>query len=444
MVRTTLFTLSVFLLSFFLIPPIFWGKEPYAEGFDTSLNMQSNGQLTVTEVIKYRFEGRPLTDVFRKISQSEVGGIAFLQASMDGITFPRIVKAGQKAPRWQSFTDQKQEAVKRAFCVGAIAGFSTLVLGGLLLFSFVRSNARDLKLPTQTRIAHPPDDLSPALVGRLTGVSNSFLGTIFDLAQRGIIEIKAKEGRWGVSNYILAMKNVATDLTPHDRRVLEVVFNPNENQVDLTKVGIRLVSEERYINDPLDQELIHRGWVDLERHRKRMNMVLIGMLGMSSAIGLFLVGVIVTGLILMSHPVLAQGTAVLAGFGCATFVLSISLLIYGSTFSPLTPTGEEQRNRWQGFAEYLKQVSKGKEEVICPEIFEQYLPYAVALGLGVSWAKAFQKHGDMPMPFWFQTIAESDFSSIVAAVIAADSAVCLSSADIGIGVVWGGIARGVG
>lgn len=61
------------------------------------------------------------------------------------------------------------------------------------------------------------------------------------------------------------------------------------------------------------------------------------------------------------------------------------------TFSTLTPAGEEQSMRWKGFAEYLKQVSKGKEPAISADAFERYLAYAAVFGLGAHWAKYFQQ-----------------------------------------------------
>lgn len=98
------------------------------------------------------------------------------------------------------------------------------------------------------------------------------------------------------------------------------------------------------------------------------------------------------------------------------FVLSIPVLIYAGIFSMLTPTGEEQSVRWKGLAEYLKQVSKGKEPAISPDYFERYLAYATVFGLGANWAKYFQQLGGVPLPIWFHAIAggDGDFGAIVA------------------------------
>ena len=76
------------------------------------------------------------------------------------------------------------------------------------------------------------------------------------------------------------------------------------------------------------------------------------------------------------------------------FILSIPMLIYAGTYSIITPAGEEQYARWNAFAEYLKQVSKGKEPANRPDYFERYLAHAAVLGLGKHWAKYFRALAD--------------------------------------------------
>jgi uncharacterized membrane protein len=98
-------------------------------------------------------------------------------------------------------------------------------------------------------------------------------------------------------------------------------------------------------------------------------------------------------------------------------------VVYGATYSTLTPAGEEQATRWRGFAEYLKQVSRGKEPAIRPDYFERYLAYAAVFGLGSHWAKYFQDLGGVPLPIWFHATAGShaDFGAIVAVMSASDT-----------------------
>jgi uncharacterized membrane protein len=132
--------------------------------------------------------------------------------------------------------------------------------------------------------------------------------------------------------------------------------------------------------------------------------------------------------------------AVLAGVSAGAFLLSIGLMIYAAAFSILTPSGEEQMARWKGFAEYLKQVSKGREPAIRPDYFERYLAYAAVFGLGTKWAQYFQNLGGVPLPIWFHAAAGSDanFGAIVAVMSSSDSAGASAGGGGGAGASGGG------
>jgi uncharacterized membrane protein len=143
---------------------------------------------------------------------------------------------------------------------------------------------------------------------------------------------------------------------------------------------------------------------------------------------------------------LAVLLAGLAGVGLGLFILSVALLIYAGSFSVLTPAGEEQAARWKGFAEYLKQVSKGREPAIRPDTFERYLSYAAVFGLGASWAKYFQELGNVPLPVWFHGIRGSDpnFGAIVAVMAASDSSGAGGGGGAGGAGASGGGSSGAG
>ena len=96
--------------------------------------------------------------------------------------------------------------------------------------------------------------------------------------------------------------------------------------------------------------------------------------------------------------------------------------------------------RWKGFAEYLKQISKGREPAISADVFERYLAYAAVFGLGAHWAKYFQQLGGVPLPIWFHATAGSDgdFGAMVAVMSASDSAGASAGGDGGGGASGGG------
>jgi uncharacterized membrane protein YgcG len=128
------------------------------------------------------------------------------------------------------------------------------------------------------------------------------------------------------------------------------------------------------------------------------------------------------------------------GICAAAFILSIPVVIYGAMYSTLTPAGGEQAARWKGFAQYLKDVGKGREPAIRPDFFELYLPYAAVFGLGQKWAKYFEKLGGVPLPVWFHAAAggQADFGAMVAIMSSSDSAGSGADGGGGAGASGGG------
>ena len=346
-------------------------------------------------------------------------------------------------PQWQVQKERTAAATARAVPAGLLAGLSTLVLGGLGLLTYIRANNRDLSPGAVVPTPNPPSDIPPALIGRLTGQQHNFMGTIFDLAQRGVLEVREEEGSWGIKNHILAPRDQAIPLQPHEQGLLEALFKPGETEIKMSEIGSRLGMKHSLFSEPLEQELIQRGWLDTDRMQKRTKLIVVGVAGIFVGLGLF-VGLMVMGL--TQNLDLAPLFGALAGASAALFLLSFALVIYAAVFSTLTPAGEHQATRWKGFAEYLKQVSKGREPAIRPDYFERYLPYAAVFGLGKNWAKYFESLGGVPLPFWFHTTAGShaNFGAMVVLMSTSDSTGAGGGAGGGGAGASGGGSSGAG
>lgn len=346
----------------------------------------------------------------------------------------------QSPAGWQVREEQGRAAMAKAFPFGLIAGLATLLLGGLGLFTLARSNARDLNVPTTMSTANPPSDLSPAIVGKLTGQQHSFMGTVFDLAQRGVLEIREEKGFWGSANYVLVLKETNGSWKPHERGLINILFKEGESQINMSEVATRLAMNNKLFDQPLEEELIQRGWLDPERQQKRTRLIMVGLFLLFLSLVVLILGLVSGGLSASENFDWLTWIAVLVGFAVGAFVLSIALFIYSAAFSILTPAGEEQASRWKSFAQYLKDVSKGREPAIRLDTFEKYLAYAAVFGLGAGWAKYFQQLGGVPLPIWFHTLAgnEGNFGSMVAVMSASDTAGAGTGGAGGAGASGGG------
>lgn len=351
----------------------------------------------------------------------------------------------QVVPQWQTKQEQANAAAARAVPVGLAAAVVTLILGGLGLLTYIRANNRELTLSPVVPSPNPPSDLSPAIIGKLTKQPHAFMGAIFDLAQRGVLEVREETGHWGTKKHVLVHKDHSIALTLFERGLLDALFKPDEKQINLNETAGRLAAKHDLFDEPLEQELIQRGWLDPDRKQKRTRLAGIGWISLFLAFALFMAALLL-GVAQYQNMQLAVILAGLTGLSLGLFILSVALLIYAGTLSVLTPTGEEQAARWKGFEEYLKQVGKGREPAIRPDYFERYLAYAAVFGLGANWAKYFQELGNVPLPVWFHGIRgnESNFAAIVAVMSASDSSGAGGGGGGGSAGVSGGGSSGAG
>jgi hypothetical protein len=332
--------------------------------------------------------------------------------------------AAPTAPQWQIRQRQADEAASRALLIGILAALATLTLGGFGLLAWVYANRRDLLISTVLPSGTPPGDMPPALVGKLTRHSHAFMGALFDLAQRGALEVRQDKGWFGSKKYRLERKTATVSLRPHEQGLLDAVFKRGETRVEVSEISSRLVKSSGPLEALLEKELIAQGWLDSERSRQHAHIAAVGVLTMLAAISLFIVTRIGWGVALANDGNWMEGWAALTGIAAGGFVISIGLIIYYNTFSTLTPAGEEEAARWKGYAAYLKQASLGYPSHLPPDYFERHLPFAAAFGLGSAWAKRFQRVSGTPVPVWFHALTDSnsDFGAMVDVMDASDSA----------------------
>ena len=331
--------------------------------------------------------------------------------------------AAATPPQWQIQQQQAEAVGAAALPIGWLAATVTLVLGSAGLFMYTRAQRRESIAPADLPAHTPPGDVPPALVGELTQQWQGLMGTLFDLAQRGVLEIHEGLGQWGTKKFTLELKNSAAPMSAVEQGLLAALLKPGETTLDMSQIWPRLTSNSKLVTEPVEQEMVKRGWLDLERKRQRRNLGITDFLLFMISTGFLILGII--GLSAGALDVTAASLwAACIGVAASGFILSFGLLVYAATFSPLTPEGEAEAARWKSFAKYLKQVSKDKSSAAPAADFERYLVWAVVFGLGSAWAKHYQRAGGAPWPAWFQAApgSDGDFSAIIAVMMASDAA----------------------
>jgi uncharacterized membrane protein YgcG len=310
-------------------------------------------------------------------------------------------------------------AVARPTTADRIRGF--LLSNGVLVVPFLafagmlalwRRHGKD---PAQRPIVpryEPPADLTPAEAGTLIDGSpdlRDITATIVHLAVRGFLIIEETEekkllGLATEREFAFRAVKPASEwsaLKPHERRLMEAFFRDGardrvetddlENvfyaelpaiQADLKKT---LVSGGHYLRDPTHVQV---AW-------------LLGGLGAGFVVAVggaaFIAGV------LGQQPL----AAIVAGVATAIVIAG-----FGFAMPARTARGARVLEEIQGFEEFLRRVEKDRFDRVIrtPEMFESYLPYAMAFGVEKNWARAFDDIYREP-PDWYRGSSLHGFRS---------------------------------
>ena len=349
-------------------------------------------------------------------------------------------------PEWQA-----RAASARAAMPGFLAGAGALLAAGLAWLWALWARARrpgTVVGAVAARASTLPGDLPPALAGALAAAdgrpnATQALGTLFDLARRGIVTIdESPDKRWYRNrDFDVRLQDAAPcDLRPHEQGLLALLFTGKRGPAETVKVsemGNRLASKSKQFTEPLTTELSAANLIDPQRRATAHRFIVIGVI-----------------LLLMMLPLGALGALLITKYGgwpfllvAVAFLLSMTAFIMAGTYSPLSDEGAREAARWRSFQAYLKDVVKGRDPAWDLRLFERYLPYAAALGLAEGWAKAFQKRGGAETPAWFRAVADSrdgSMAAFIAMTASTSSAGTSASGGAGGGGAGGGGGSGAG
>jgi uncharacterized membrane protein len=97
--------------------------------------------------------------------------------------------------------------------------------------------------------------------------------------------------------------------------------------------------------------------------------------------------------------------------GLAVALTGIALIVFGQFMPARTLSGARTNEAVRGFQEFLGRVEAERIErvVRTPEMFERFLPYAMAFGVADRWAQAFRDICTEP-PRWYGATSSRPFN----------------------------------
>lgn len=324
------------------------------------------------------------------------------------LQFPPLVEVAP--PAWQQRDDeQRQRAIvaeeRRALVNVMFFGIGLLAVvgGGIGVYGLWYLRGRDPHVGLVTDfLPQPPDDLPPGAAGALVDEvvhQRDIVATLVDLARRGVVAMNEQVASFG-ADVELTLVTSAAPLVRFERELLASLFGYNPQpgtKVLLWSVSSKFGNAAPDIRAHLYQELVDRGYFAASPEATRYAW-------RNRALTAFLVLLLGGGLI---------GVLFLRRLGWYWFPLLVAALLavvvylLSGALPRKTATGAEAAATWRAFGRYLEGIERYENVDDARDIFDRYLPYAVAFGLEESWVGTFARAG-ADVPPWYAPTGWSD------------------------------------
>jgi len=256
----------------------------------------------------------------------------------------------------------------------------------------------------------PPDKLTPGECGTLVdneAAMRDITATLVDLAVKGYMTIEQIDeshllGLTHSKEYIFHLKKPPGEwdsARPHEQEMLSALFDAGAT----TDVKLSDLQNHFYKCLPMIRDRIFSALMSDGYYLHRPDTVKQGYMGVGILIGFLMTA---GTRFLSAITGIASGTWVIAGLATGAVIA-----IFGWFMPARTITGARALEKVLGFEEFLGRVEKDQIERLqkTPELFEKFLPYAMALQVEKKWVQAFSGIAVQP-PQWYQGSYGSSFT----------------------------------
>lgn len=276
----------------------------------------------------------------------------------------------------------------------------------LVFFGMYRIWARYGRDPERLSVApryEPPEGLTVSEAGTLIDSRpdmRDVTAMIVDLAVRGYVKIHQEEGKTFLgfevsgpeySFELLQGRNAWQGLAAHELKLLEALFDGYAGDVVTTGD----LKNSFYKDLPDIKKKLWDALIDHGFYRTRPDHVRAGWLVGAAVVGVvgFIAGIGASESMGMS-PLATGGAAVLSAMVIGAF---------GIVMPARTRAGARAQEEALGFEEFLAKVESDRfrRMITGPEMFERFLPFAMAFGVEETWARAFADIYQDRQPSWY-------------------------------------------
>ncbi len=288
-----------------------------------------------------------------------------------GVQVPKGILSPNKAG-WQA-----REDLRPLIDFGVLV-LSLLVGAGGVLFVirrwYIHGRDKPVKLFSDY-VAEPPSNLPPGLVGTLLDESadvRDVIATLVDQARKGNLTIQETrtQGFLTQSKDFEYRRLGGKVEYRFEEMLLDAVFGGKE-VVKLSDLKNTFYTKLPPIYDEMYKSLVALKYFP-ENPKAVRNR------NMGSGCGIAVLG----GLILFGSLVLMPAfTVMLPLLGVAVGLVGLVWVFTSTAMPRKTDFGAEESTKWRAFSNYLQQMQKYTDVQAAADKFQQYLPYAVSLGI---------------------------------------------------------------
>ena len=267
------------------------------------------------------------------------------------------------------------------------------------------------RLPVTVRY-EPPAGLTPGEAGTLIDNQpdmRDITATLVDLAVRGHLRFEEREqsklfGLIKEEEYVLHRLEAPADgpaLAPHEQHLLDGIFFARGagTTVRLSELEDEFYAKLPGIRTAIFDRLLERGLYHARPDKVRQRWVVTGVL-----LGFLVAG---AGVMLGARMLLTP-----VPFMAAAVLVAVIVIGFGVVMPARSVAGARALEAVLGFEEFLRRVEGEQYRRVIvghPELFDRYLPFAMAFGVEKKWARAFEGIYKEP-PRWYAGPSVTQFS----------------------------------
>jgi uncharacterized membrane protein len=320
-----------------------------------------------------------------------------------GVKFTSGVIGGEK-PSWQAAHDRRANWDNTWKPVGnlilGVLGLLMLIAVPLSVYLLWYSRGRDPHVElVADYLPEPPSDAPPGVAGTLVDEKadlQDIVATLIDLARRGYLTMR-EDAKMSFAGLTFGQDFVfeRTDkdwggLRDYEVTLLRKLFGGSQSK-RMSELKNKFYSALPKIRDGLYDSMVEAGYFRARPDKTRQRYTILAIFVGIVAIG---VGIAMTALwVEWITTIWCPAAGLLVG--------AVALLIAGQAMPAKTQKGAEAAGRWRAFKRYLQEIERYTDLETATELFERYLPYAIAFNLERTWVRKFARVKTTPIPGWF-------------------------------------------